>query len=687
MPTMLYQQQQKAKQRKAKKGSSRRSSRSSSSAIFDVASKDSSTLKSRASLTDSEEIPPPEDTNYKQNYTPSRSRHKMMQPVSPAGSVLRVDNVKPGDVPPTSSAPVSLKTWKSSMALKEIAMDDTRTGKKLSTSEIDTYEKTGNLNSLSHVTEFKPFLSLGVLNNEKDIRSTFFRPYFVFLRFSSYLETLCEHQVSDPINFAGVRVHSLYNFVNRQKLSLQNEAENTLYPIRSDVHHYEGLISYELLRCRAFLRKLVLSNTDNKNCNPPEELIQSNIINYLEFLLLLPSKSSVSVNEGDDITIQHYKFKEFFTEISSKLNSLRKDGYLDEISADALNEDTLLQCIVKISHEFNLLENYHIHILVKLSQGFLVDHRLTRHLFSLHKLNLKLEKKESLKVMVFNTNFSRQYSWYLAVTLPFLRVFEMSVFNEEPVQGTVDTKLDTPLSSNRSNLGEDDEFLWNEYFSKINLGTFEEFSNMTRKELATIQKESPCALYPLISTHSTRTEKFQPVNFQYYPKSLSSIASETFHIIQSRDLSFQLNLHNYKAIFREFYRLLKPGGVLEMLLFRSGEEGNKSIPQGSKTSFPNASTFMGLEIMNRLHLIPHLLETMLQELSELFGARNVKFASSLLSNHLNMNNYLINYTALSVYEMFGQADQLCEQFDGVNGFEKPTHSLCHYFFYIKAEKS
>lgn len=680
---MLYQQQQKAKKNKSKSSQSRRSSRSSTSIATDSLSKELSNSKSNSGLSISEldESLHTETDKTAQNILTSRrdttDNHQFSERRSEGSSQSLNDKFK------LLEKRRSLGSYSSDRRsqISENANSSNRNNQSLIS------EASSASSSRPEFLEFKTFQSLEVLNSAASINFHFFKLDFAAVRCSQFLDGICEHQISDAINFSGVRVHSLNKFVSRQKSRLRNEKDLEISLTKMDMHHFEGLIAYQLLLCRNFLRKLILLE-GNSNSSPPEELIQSNVINYIRFLLLLPKLSPSQCNKLDDVYMMHYKFKNFFADMAEKLNSMRKDGYLDEICGDTLSGDALLQCVGKISYEFNLLENYFVHILVKLSAGFLIDHRLTKNLFNLYKINLKLEKKESMKVLVYNNFFSRQYAWYMAVSLPFLKVFETSVFYDKPSTDNGAHNADTELSMNkRTDLCEEDELLWLEHFSKLNLGTFEEFKNMSRKDLATLQRETSAVLSAKHPQEGDSERQIKPINFEYFAKPLSSIENETFHLIQSRDLNYQLNNENYKPILRELHRILKSGGVLELPLFRSGDEMGQSIPQGLKTFFPDPNTYMGLETKNRLNIIPHFLEAVLQELSLLFGPKNIKFSSSLLSKKLNMNAYLINFTAFSIYELLGEIDKLCERFDHIEGFDKLSNAECHYFFYIQAEKS
>lgn len=659
VPTMLYQQQQKVKQSKSKKNPSRRSSKGSISITPDTTSR-SSKSHSRVSFTELDEHSLAEET-------------EVLSQNESIGNPVRTEHRSES----LSGGMMSLRSVKS--ILDESSAKSAHPGSEYENLLVHP------LNPSKTVYDFVPFFDLELLNSEEGLTGVFYKPKFLSLRFQAFLESLSDHQVSDPINFATIRFHSLRKFINRHKPSLTESFDDESLE-NSDQHHHEALISFELLRCRDFLRKIIIQEFGREDWYPSEEIIQSNVTNYIRYLLILPQATENEIMSFDENLKQHYNFKRFFSAMAIKLNSSRKGEFMNEMSVADQSQQALITAAIKITNEFNLLECYLFHIMVKLTNGFLIDYRLTKYLYGLHKLNIKLEKKESLKVLIFNRKYSRQYSWFLAVTLPFLRIIETNVCCDQYLadEGALNPSiLPEKYQESSKYLKSSDEKLWREFFSKLNLGTFEEFVNKTSKDLASLQTEDAASNQPKMSQSEHNRPILKPCNFEYYTKPLTFLASESFHVIQSRDLSYQLTTHNYKVVLRQLHRLLKIGGILELPLFRSGDASNGSIPQGSVTTFPNPSTFMGLEIKDNLSLIPQFLEVLLQELSTLFGPKNIKFSSSMLSNHQNVNNFLIHWTALSVYEMFGQIDKLCEQF---NKFEEEHKVCCHYYFYIQAEK-
>lgn len=545
------------------------------------------------------------------------------------------------------------------------------------------------------VKKFVPITDLSILNSDESIGDHFYNPAFMRQRYNNYLNMLSDHYLSDPINFATVREHSLLKFLSRHKVSRMERMNGVETKGHDDVRYYEGLISYVLLQCRTLIRELIrLQSAEDESRGTiitSEELMQSNFINYVRYLVELPANLSVFPENLDEAALKHYEFKAFFNEISGALYALKKEGLSDDISSFPADTDLLLQSITKVSYEYILLEKYLIQILVKFNHDFLIESRITKHLFGLYDLNMKLESTESIKVLNFNAYFSSQYSWYLAITIPFVRVIETNVYNEhrslvedyDAYQGQLNS-----ASSKKVDFSRLDKNLYSKYFKVLNLKNYELYVNMSRKELAELQRR-------IISEHEKCSEpdegaddlfsQIKPPNFEYYTNSLSTMTSETFHVIQSRDLNFQLNPSNFRVILGEFYRLLKKGGVLELPIFRSGDEYLQTLPEATKYAFPDLQTLMSFDIAAKLDLIPHFIETLFNELANLFGPKNVKFSSVLLTPKNEMNRYLIKHTAMSLYEIFGCIDQFCELY-GTDFAEDKGSDSFHYYFYIRAEK-
>lgn len=562
------------------------------------------------------------------------------------------------------------------------------------------YGTSSDTSLTTHATKFElpkyhPLTDLSILNSQDSIEGYFINPSFQVFRFNNYLDLLSDHHLSDPINFATIRDHSLMKFMSRHKASRIERTSHKGIHLKNDIRYYEGILSYELVKCRSFLRTLIRLQSSEDSLRSTiiscEELLQGNFINYIRFLIDLPNVLPIAPEQLDEILAQHYKFKLFFAEMSNALYTFKKDEYGGDVSSSASDVELLIHSIMKVSYEFILLEKYHIHILVKLNHNSLIENRITKHLFNLYGLNMRLNNVESLKVLNYNTIFSAQYSWYLAITIPFVRVFESNVFNEN--RTLVNDRKAYEEHFKDSDLKKDtfrdlDIELYHTYFKHLNLSDYEAYSRLSRKDLVLLHKsiEYKSDKHRGGGVHDpSAAYSHKPRNFEYYSKSLATIASETFHVIQARDLTLQLTPSNHKVVLSEFFRILKKGGILEMPLFKSGDELLQTAPNATRHNFPNALKFMNLNVAAQFNMIPHFLETLFTELQLLFGAKNVKFGSVLLTSKNEVNSYLFKHIGLTIYEVFGEVDKFCARYgneDGSTHVEEPFH----YYFYIRAEK-
>lgn len=547
-----------------------------------------------------------------------------------------------------------------------------------------------------HIPKFRPVTDLSVLNNETLLKKNFYNPGYMATRYSTFLQILYEHHLSDPMNFAAVRDHSLKKFINRHSISHIERKKSRVIKSNGDIRYYEGLISYELLQCRSFLRNILdwqsRESPEQVSTITCEELLQINFINYVRYLLSLPNVLPVAPEKLDEILAKHYHFRSFFSEMSSALYSLKKESYADDMTTPSSDVDILVDTISKVSFEFILLEKYAIHILVKLNNNSIIENRIRSHLFSLYDLNMKLEKKESLKILNFNTFFSAQYSWYLAITMPFVRVFESNIYGEDLRLISDHDAYQKHLAKcgMRRDFKDSDSHLYKEYFSRLNFKDYELYVHLSRKDLVELQRN----LNSVSDKFAGQTFdnggfafQYKPPNFEYYTNSLSSLETETFHVIHSRDILRQLSPNNFKVILSEFHRLLKKGGVLELPILESGDDQIQDLARSRLTGFPNLSKYLDLEVLCKLDIVPHYLQSLLEELSNVFGPKNVRFSPVLLSAKNDMNNFLIKHNALTFHETLGDINTYCSRFANEEQSSTEDEGDTNFYFYIRAEKS
>lgn len=543
----------------------------------------------------------------------------------------------------------------------------------------------------SKVPQFKPMVDLLGLNTLESLQRNFFTPSFQIFRYNNYLDILSDHLRSDPINFASVRYHSISKFIRRHYVTSKEKLDFERFVARSDdIRSYEALLAYELLVTRTFVRELIRLDTDSSSKQTIvscEELVQDNVTNYVRFILNLPSLEVLGVDQNQltEVEKTHYRFKHVFTLIQNGLHNLKKEDSGDELTNSTNGVKLLLQSITKVSYEFILLEKYQIHIMGKLNNNFVLESRVVKKLFNSYYINVALKNYESIKVLFFNNHFSAQYSWYMAITIPFIRIFETNINSEEKRFINDSAAYQENLAKQpKTSFKELDFDLYNSYFNHLNFkNNFEYYKSLSSKKLVDIHrlidKKSQSKLDdPLVNL------SHKPMNFEYYTKSLATIESETFHVIQSRDLILQLSLSNYKVVIAEFYRILKKGGILEIPMIRVGIDNLKQLSLiVNKKSFPDRTHFFDIDLLTKFNIIPKFMEALFTELNLLFGSNNIKYSLLLLNTSNEVYRYLIKHVGLSLYEIFGNIDAFCEK----NEDDSTEDNGLHYFFYIRAEKN
>ena len=92
----------------------------------------------------------------------------------------------------------------------------------------------------------------------------------------------------------------------------------------------------------------------------------------------------------------------------------------------------LVETITKICYEYILLEKYRLDIISKFHDNHLIDKDILNDLYDKYENNVKLKNSENVKVFLYNTSNLIQFGWYFALTIPFVRVIESHVYNEDP---------------------------------------------------------------------------------------------------------------------------------------------------------------------------------------------------------------------------------------------------------------
>lgn len=707
VPAMLYQQQQKMKQHQRKRAQ-RKSDRGSTSEKSDARSQYSRSSRQDTSSLSSE----PHHASTKQEDALSSSLNttsidSSLGSLIPQVSQQGIDRLsspasRSEDGRLLSSAETSRRASLVSMA-SFATSKLSRNQKKASITSFEASEgphhalressqssqvTTGQrivTRALDDIPKFVPFTELTCLNSKEALRTVFINPSFAEQRFNTFLNDLEDHHVNDAINFAAIRNQSLAKFVKRQRASKNYWLTTNTIEQGKDLCYYEDLLSFELLRCREFLRNLIrqkaaLNRAKNFD-HVPEELIQGNFINYVRFLVSLPDISEELLAQLEFEQRKHFEFKRFFDEVSDALYAIKKIGFDDELSVPSSRLDILIRMIVKTSHEFILLEKYNIQILAKLANNHLIESRTTKDLFQKYQVCLQSTRMHSVKVLVFNTYFSANYSWYLAVTTPFVRVFETGSFNESMflADNASSHTLSSTQYSKDETFGKSDIPLYQEFYQKLHLKDFSAFCKLSRKDLCKFQK--------MVAEHSERGEDAaptKPINFEYIDGPMSTIALETFQVIQCRDFQLQAPSVAFEQALLQFHRILRHGGILEIpFLVPAGTRPAKR-DQTTECSFSNTSFTECESQCGKPYVVQ--LEKLLGSIYNLFGPHSVKFSTILLTTKNELNEFLIKHSRMTEYEMSGRFEDFTEFSGDVETSSGEILHEVHCMYYVKATK-
>lgn len=527
--------------------------------------------------------------------------------------------------------------------------------------------------------EFKTLRDLSKLNDSGSLQNILYTPSFQTFRYERFLDIMSTQHKNDPINFGNIRYSSMTRFISRHNAFNGVDIENAIKG--SNIKDFEGVLSYNLVHLRSFMRTLIRvdSSAESKNgvMYSCEELVQVNFTNYLRFILnLLPRILSTPSEQLNKYQIVHKKFKAIFTCMTQTLHTFQQRETGDELSHTSDSESYLLQLVNKLSYEYILLEKYHINILAKFSGNSLISYQILAKLFKTYRDSLTDYKKNNRyilpKVLVYSAYFSAQYSWNLAVANPFVRVLESNVFVENPkyLNDLAEYKK-MEKGTDKTSFQASDDSLYVNYFQRLNLESFNGFRRMSDMMLVNLQK----------SLNEVGESNHRPPNFEFYGQSLSTIPNETFDTIQSRDLFLQLTNSNYRSVLTEFYRILKVGGTLEIPIVLSGSNTIRS--DKSIVGFPEFTKTVGAELTGYYDLVPNLAEVLISTIISLFGEGNVRLSVVLLDSSNDLTRFLIRDIGLHVAEFIGKIDNFCKQF----GAEELNSSQdTHFFFPIHATK-
>lgn len=542
--------------------------------------------------------------------------------------------------------------------------------------------------------DFKPIIDLSIVNSYETMKEHMVLPTFQVLKYRNFLNILSDHHQNDPISFASVRNHSLINFIASYKVG-KLIPENVDIK-QHDLRFYETLLGTELLRSRTIFRQLIRRDSakvKNKsmiiNC---EELVQLNLSNYVRFVLNMPDEIPIPLEQLDSFQRTHYKYKDLFKKIGHVLYLMNR-----EVGGDENPESSkayILQTIRKVSYEYILLEKYLLHIFSKIGDNSLIQSRNLKDLFDKFNNKMQSNNNESIKVLHYNAYFSSQYSWYLSITAPFIRVFEMNSYSEDfELVNNYDNYYRNLNDTKKVSFKDLDVDLHENYFKKLGLDDYLKYRSLTPEKLVALHKSIDKSSQKLNNSKKIETDgglsntSHKPMNFEYYTESLATISSETFHLIQSRDLALQLTPKNYSIILTEFYRILQKDGVLEIPFIQlSRNKVMESFVQ--QHDFSKEEGFMNLNLLEQFNMIPEFLQTILKELSNIFGKENVKYHVSLLNSIGELNCFLAKHICFQLFEIFGRLDEYSAKFTNVDdmSLRDINEDGMYYYIYIRAHK-
>ncbi|KAG7664036.1 uncharacterized protein J8A68_002414 [[Candida] subhashii] len=635
---------------------------------------------------------------------PSDSHHPSLSSHSRQGTANNMSVASGSGAPvitPKGFRKLSLFAKSSSPAQPQQQQQQSRRGSDVSSMHSKATVGSGNIGDTSEVSargvpKFKPIIDLTVLNSMEEMEKCFFTPGYAIFRYNNFLALLSDNHTSDAVNFANVRNHSLLKFIVRQKnaghlLKKKHGFEHF------DIRVYESLLAYELYTSREFMRKLIKEASDNHQLYNHEELVQTNFVNYVRYLLNLPK--DVKMKDLTDDERRHYEYKDLFKRIAEGLYLMKREETNDIVTNEndwALKTKLLLETITKVCYEYILLEKYSIDIFTKFHDNKIFDLRILSKIFNNFHEHMKTQNRESCKLLFFNTFYSIQYGWYIALTVPFVRVFETNVYVEDKHLIENETRYHQFAQSKQQiDFTASDSELYDTYFKKLLFSSFEEYNQMSLEKLIKILKliDNQSPKYSRINRHEipdpSATYSHNPMNFEYFNSGLSSIQSNTFEMVSCPDLPLQVNSANYKTILNEFHRILKIDGVFETNCLQFGSKTiHQFLERNRSGSFPRNWDYDEFNLVNYYTVMPEFVQTVLMALCDIFGKDNVTYNILLLSSNLEVNNFLINFNGLKLFELVGKFSEYCNLFEDTGESVKSDNDTSiHFMVHIKAIKT
>lgn len=532
--------------------------------------------------------------------------------------------------------------------------------------EAENFRSTSDLN-------FRPLTDLSGLHAHvtemQDTLSTEY-PYF---RYNMFLDYLGVSSRKDPVSFGDIRYECLMKYI----YSCRHDKDFKKVELCKDLQYYENLLRSLMRSIRNFIRVILRERSfPEKGFKNNDELVHLNGVKYIHFLMTLPSQVSMDDEKLSICQKTTLQYKETLQNIDHCLRSLAKektDGAMEMHNFGYF----FVQVARKVANDYTLLELYRIHIYDKLGNNSLIGTRSLQKLFGKYNSRKKENISTTVKVLHYNTHFSMFLSWWMAVRVPFVRLIEMSAYNEEVELVTnFDSYRSHEMNAQKVSFEELDIKLRNNFFEFINIPDYEVYRSLAAERLTHIQS----FMQNLSSSDKNSSENLasygcKPVNYEYSSESLRRIPSESISLITSRDLKLQLTPSSYYVILREFYRILESDGILEIPMFVT--DGLESVKNGSVFQL-NCCKYGDIDLNEFFDCIPNFFQVVLDELQKIFGRENVKYNVTILNKFDNLGKYLANAEAFSNMEIAG-IKPVKESYEKNSPFENEVNLLVNIF--------
>lgn len=520
---------------------------------------------------------------------------------------------------------------------------------------------------------FRPLTDLsGFHAHGSEIKNTLSTEYPYF-RYNQFLDYLGVSSRKDPISFGDIRYECLMKYIN----SYRHNNDIKKVELSKDLQYYENLLGSVMQSMRNFIRIILREEySPEKDFKNNDELVHLNGVKYIHFLMTLPSQVSLDDEKLNIYQKTTLQYKEILQNIGHCLRNLAKER-IDGAMATHNFGYFFVQVARKVANDYSLLELYRIHIYDKLGNNSLIGTRSLQKLFEKYISRKKENSFNTVKVLNYNTHFSMFLSWWMAVRVPFVRLIEMSAYNEEiDLVNNIDSYHSHEVNAKKVSFEELDIKLRNDFFEFINITDYKAYRILATEKLTQIQN----FYTKFVLSNENRGQNLasygcKPVNYEYSSESLQRIPSESISLITSRDLKLQLTPSSYYVILREFYRILERDGILEIPMVVTD---NLESVKNNSIFHLNCCKYGEIDLSGFFDCIPNFFEVVVVELQRIFGRENVKYNISALNEFDNLGKYLSKAEAYSNMEIAG-VTPVKEIYENHSSLENEVNLLVNIF--------